>query len=687
MISPIGGSAKYPQPPARKFRVYAFDPQSAVELDTAVINDALIEIPWETPWEDPLGLGPTNEYLEVVDYDPASGVFYPPLDPNDPWLLAQNGLPPAEGRPQFHQQMVFAVAMRTVRTFERALGRPVLWADDQKAVRPEPGGSDPYVDNFTRRLRIYPHGLREPNAYYSPDKRALLFGYFKRPAPGHDGDTSWIFTCLSQDIVAHETTHAILHGLQRRSVEASNVDTLAFHEAFADIVALLQRFSATRVVAHQLAASGGSLRTEGLLTGLAKQFGEGTGRDGALRYALKAMSKEARDGWRGADAAARKLDDIVEPHERGGVLVAAVFDAFVTIYERRVADLLRLASLAADHQLSSELVDRLAREAGKAADHVLRMCVRALDYVPPVDMRFGEYLRAIVTADADLVPDDPLRYRVAFVEAFKKRGIFVPGCISMAPDSLLWEEPDESELVPHDSTWLSNRLAGMLSTLQLGIEFIGSDKKRAQAPGFQVNGGNRNLRDLAMKIARHNQWKIHAWLKAQADDAAIWERLLGLHLPRDGAAGGGGVGDAVPPASITRNAAGEPSIEVHSARIARRQGPSGESLNQLVVQITQRRRAYYREEDQQLADGGGEQALGAKRWARPDFWFRGGATLLVDLRDGRLRRIIRRRISGDSAEQRLRAQRAFLTGDRVARDVARDGTGKHEPFALVHRDF
>ena len=46
------------------------------------------------------------------------------------------------------------------------------------------------------------------------------------------------------------------------------------------------------------------------------------------------------------------------------------------------------------------------------------MCIRALDYCPPVDITFGEYLRAIITADCDLVEDDRLRYRVAFVEAF-----------------------------------------------------------------------------------------------------------------------------------------------------------------------------------------------------------------------------------------------------------------------------
>ena len=29
-----------------------------------------------------------------------------------------------------------------------------------------------------QRLRLYPHAMREKNAYYSPDRKALLFGYF-----------------------------------------------------------------------------------------------------------------------------------------------------------------------------------------------------------------------------------------------------------------------------------------------------------------------------------------------------------------------------------------------------------------------------------------------------------------------------------------------------------------------------
>jgi hypothetical protein len=54
------------------------------------------------------------------------------------------------------------------------------------------------------------------------------------------------------------------------------------------------------------------------------------------------------------------------------------------------------------------------------------MCIRALDYCPAVDITFGEYLRALITADIDALPDDQYRYRLAFIEAFRKQGMLPP---------------------------------------------------------------------------------------------------------------------------------------------------------------------------------------------------------------------------------------------------------------------
>ena len=49
--------------------------------------------------------------------------YYDAVDLDDPRILLQGGLEPMEADPRFHQQMVYALVMKTIETFERALGR------------------------------------------------------------------------------------------------------------------------------------------------------------------------------------------------------------------------------------------------------------------------------------------------------------------------------------------------------------------------------------------------------------------------------------------------------------------------------------------------------------------------------------------------------------------------------------
>ena len=104
--------------------------------------------------------------------------------------------------------------------------------------------------------------------------------------PGENLPGQTIFCCLSHDIVAHETTHALLDGLHRRFREPTNADVLAFHEAFADIVALFQHFTVPEALRDQIAKTRGDLDKQSMLGELAQQFGQGIGRYGALRNAL-----------------------------------------------------------------------------------------------------------------------------------------------------------------------------------------------------------------------------------------------------------------------------------------------------------------------------------------------------------------------------------------------------------------
>jgi hypothetical protein len=177
---------------------------------------------------------------------------------------------------------------------------------------------------------------------------------------------------------------------------------------------------------------------------LGRQFGEAIGVEtgGALRRALG--RKEGPDT--SSDQLAKYPDRrYEEAHDRGSILVSAVFEGLLAAYQRRTAGVFRVARLTGAQQgadLSPELISLLAKEARKIAEHFLNMCVRAIDYCPPVDIRFGEYLRAILTADCDLVPHDQFGYRDALIKAFRRREITIDHVQDLSEDSLRWSGPD-----------------------------------------------------------------------------------------------------------------------------------------------------------------------------------------------------------------------------------------------------
>ncbi|MFL6195699.1 MAG: hypothetical protein ACJ75H_16095, partial [Thermoanaerobaculia bacterium] len=338
-----------------------------------------------------------------------------------------------------------------------------------------------------------------------------------------------------------------------------------------------------------------------------------------------------------------------EPHARGAILVAAVFDAFLSIYKSRIADLLRIATSGTGvlpaGDLHPDLVNRLAAEAVKSADHVLQMCIRALDYCPPVDLTFGEYLRALITADQDLVPDDDLGYRIAFIEAFRRRGIYPQGVRSLSAESLCWAGPMGSE-----EEALRNLLPGVRSLGRL-------------RPDWTLTTDRRKIWEQMQKSGR----AIHTWLLSEPVRAiaASFGLALGTGAPR----------------SIERGKDGLPLFEVHSVRPARRLGPDGQTLTDLVIEITQRRHGYINPQVQEKVDKG--------EIAPPpcDFWFRGGCAVLVDLDRGAVRYCIGKGMLSDS---RLSSQRAFArttTSLQATYFGAPRGWENAEPFAMLHRSL
>ena len=648
-----------PKPTTRTLRIYAVDPSISAQYEAVGTGEITIDIPWESD----LRPGPVGDYVEVVDADPASDCFYKPVDLNSPHILAQDGIAPSETNPQFHQQMVYAVTMATIRNFERALGRVAFWSN--RRSRDDEGE---YITEFVKRLRLYPHGLRDRNAYYSPPSKAVLFGYFPvELKDAHNVPGTLVFTCLSHDIIAHEVTHALLDGVHPRFNEPVNEDVFAFHEAFADIVALFQHFSYPGVLREQIAKTRGNLATENRLAQLAQQFGRAAGRGGALRDALGTVDAETGK-WQPRDPNVHALQDTFEAHDRGGILVAAVFGAFLKVYRARTLDLYRIATegtgVLREGDIHPDLSARLADEAAYCAQRILQMCIRAIDYCPPVSITFGDYLRAVVTADYDLDPDDTFSFRIAFIESFRQWGIQPAGVRSMSTAALLWPSLDDVGIAP-----ILQRALGAAS---LDV-----------ANGKTGNRGSQSeLYSWDLESDRYQTWqnqerkRYQLWRWLNFGEGRKWSERIGIVL-----------GDKAPP-TVFRNAKGQVTAEVHSVRTTQRRTQRGSIVSDLVVEIVQRRRGYLDEAVQTQKD-----RMDPMKFAKDDdgdFKYRAGCTLIINAATLTIRRIIK--TPGTIVDDRqLARQRAFMTGGRLqeganAFDSPKELLNNREPFAMLHAE-
>jgi hypothetical protein len=346
-----------------------------------------------------LGPGPRGYRVHVVDYDSSQRVLYKPaiLGNGDSDRFARARDTTLLGNPDFHAQNTYAIAMRILEYFEFALGRRISWGF---------GG---------HQLHVAPHAFSDANAYYSEEDQGLFFGYF----PGHDSKP--VFNCLSHDVVAHETCHALLDGLRNCYTFPSLPDQAGFHEGYADLVALLSIFGLRDIVANLLPETKpGSNRVakkhltdpnlrNSMLLGLAEQFGLETSdfRESALRRAVTRPP---------AKKATTELP-FEECHLRGEILSAAVLNTFLRIWIRRLDGWLPAASVEVPR-------DRVVEDGSDAAEHLLRMVIRALDYCPVVDITFSDFLSALITADAELLPDDgKYKYRQVLLQEFERWGI------------------------------------------------------------------------------------------------------------------------------------------------------------------------------------------------------------------------------------------------------------------------
>jgi hypothetical protein len=414
-IAALRNGPSIPRPPVRMMTIIAQDP--GFRRDDKILT-AQVAVPAED-----LIAGPTGYRVQIVDYDATKRRFYgahklPAEHADEPraWTEGSDSLLRDF---RFHAQNVYALVMKTLARFEFALGRRLGWSF------------------HTHQLKVAPHGMVDANAFYSPSDEGLVFGYFA----GQKGQP--VYMCLSHDIVVHETTHALLDCLRERYMYPSGPDQAAFHEGFADVVALLSVFSLPEVVRHLLqprptAMQGAAMirrdsvsvkaLRQSVLFGLAKQMGqEVEGIRGApLRHSAGLP----------ADHKILESREFLESHRRGEVFVAGVINAFIAAWADRVE---QLGEKRRDEVYPLKAV---VEEGADIADTLATMWIRALDYMPPVHLEFGDALSAVLTADLELRPDDSrFELRAHLIKEFGQYGIMPAsnqksGIWSRPPDDL-----------------------------------------------------------------------------------------------------------------------------------------------------------------------------------------------------------------------------------------------------------
>ncbi|MEV7660988.1 hypothetical protein [Paenarthrobacter sp. NPDC089316] len=304
--------------------------------------------------------------------------------PGDPWQLISEP-PPAGLREllddtRFLAQHVYGVAMSTLEIFESTLGRRMPWNPEGRVVLKARDLVTATDTGYERGTNIIRFGSVDRMGYKVP-------------------------TALYRDIVAHEVTHAILDGFRPAwADQMATMEQLAMHEALADIVAILSVFSSKEVVYRQLeaAAAGfeaGQTVDDPVLMRSLFDFARDLFARGPLREPFVGAVTE---GWQ----------QLPEPHARGAVVVGAVLRAVQRLWSERNARYGEFHSL-----------QQKAESGSIVAIRILRMVIRGLSYMPPVDVSWRDLLRGIIAADLDMVPDDIYGYREALQAEFSAIGI------------------------------------------------------------------------------------------------------------------------------------------------------------------------------------------------------------------------------------------------------------------------
>jgi hypothetical protein len=364
--------------------------------------------------------GPVSPRVAVLDFAPTGGLaeparFVPPRGRSRIGSYAVEH-PVDRNNPDVHPiaaaVSVFGAVHKTIAMFEEqeALGRTVDWAFDAP------------------QLLVVPRAGEMANAFYERESHSLQFFSFRAFTAQKE---RFIHTAYSQDIVAHETAHALLDGIAPDLYSTISPQSLAIHEAVADLAALLVSLQCRELTEAVLRDTHGDIGDSNAFSGLAEQFAMGLEQD---RYYLRNLNDPVR------------LPDV--PHDNPHELSTVLSGAFYVLLKRTYEELRGLYAVksAPDPTVvvapEAEFVQqKLVADDGTgparsgaaavgsdlkalfvAAERIKRILLRGLDYLPPGDVSFADLARAVLAADEASHPDSDTS-RAWLVDELIARGI------------------------------------------------------------------------------------------------------------------------------------------------------------------------------------------------------------------------------------------------------------------------
>lgn len=471
--------------------------------------------------------GPVSKRLAVIDFDPKDGsvkcdaIFQPPGPKKKMgWYQDANGLKLHEiekeqiFNPAFLQVCSFAMALRVMYMFERkeTLGRDLTWGFD------------------VPQLLIVPRAGEMANAFYYRDAHCVQFFFVTL-------NNKIIFTCLSRDIVAHEMGHAIIDGINPDLLDACTPQSLAIHEAIADLTACLMAFESHTLRKYVLKEKDGKIEDSSVFSSIGEELGKLL----KHKYGLRNLNNKK-------DLKSGKVSR-TEPHELSQVLSGALYKVLIKIYngliDRYVKEkrelLLRDVLSQWAPILKEEIVPISGYSLAKATERFQRMIFRALDYLPPGEVSFADYGRAIIAVDS-IAYQKNKKMRNWIIKEFLERGIIQDKeslKVDLRLNTDVLEEIDIKMLYNSDllAYWFANEYKEFLFIPE-GVVFEvyprlllkkKYDRKQVRTELiFKVSWWEDELLDIGSKFPEHLSIRVGTTLAIDWVDKKILARLTNV---------------------------------------------------------------------------------------------------------------------------------------------------------------